>query len=99
MLEHVRQRIVLGNMAGLGQQVDDDLGVGRALEDVPVGFVLRAQQGGVDQVAVVGDRHRTQVEAAQQRLGVAQLAGAGGGIAHVTDGGLARPALRAASAA
>ena len=58
VLEHVRQRVVLLDVARLGQQVDDDLGVGRALENVPVLLVLAAEQGGVDQVAVVGDGDR-----------------------------------------
>ena len=40
VLEHVRQRVVLLKVRRLGQQVDDDFGVGRALEDVAVLFVL-----------------------------------------------------------
>ena len=48
-----------------------------------------AEQLGVDQIAVVGHRDGAHQILPQQRLGVAELAGAGGGIADVTDGRVA----------
>ena len=44
--QHVRQRVVLVHVRGLGQQVDDDFGVGRALENVAVLFVLAGGAAG-----------------------------------------------------
>jgi hypothetical protein len=85
MLEHVRERVGLGDVARLGQQVDDDLGVGRALEDVPVGLVLLPEQLGVDQVPVVRHGHLPERELPQQRLGVGQLARPGRAVADVPD--------------
>ncbi len=55
----------------------------------PCCFVFAAKQGGVDEIAVVGDRDRAQQKLPQQRLGIAQFARAGGGIADVADGGVA----------
>ena len=59
------------DMRWLGQQVNDDFRVGRALENVPVFFVFLAQQSGVDQIAVVRHRNGAQQILPQQRLGVA----------------------------
>ena len=69
--------------------MDDDFGVSRGLENMAVLFVLPAEQRGVDQVAVVGDGDRADEIFPKQRLGVAQFAGAGRGIADVADGGVA----------
>ena len=55
MTQHVRQRIRLVQILRLGQQVNDDLGVGRALEDVTLLFVLCPQDLRVDQISVVRD--------------------------------------------
>ena len=93
MLQHVRQRIVLFDVRRLGQQMHDDFGVGRALENVAVLFVFLAQKRGVDQIAVVRHRDRAHQILPQQRLGVAEFARAGGGIADMTDGRLARQVL------
>ncbi len=72
----------------LGQQGRDDLGVGGALEDVPVLDQTRPQFVGVHQVAVVGQGDERAVAGAGEGLGVAHLAGAGGGVAHVAYGQL-----------
>jgi hypothetical protein len=58
VLEHVRERVLLLDVGRLGQQVDDDLGVGRRLKDVAVFLVLVAQELRVDEVAVVGNGDR-----------------------------------------
>ena len=47
----------------------------------------------VDQVAVVGDGHRPVRGGAGDRLGVAQVGAARGGIAHVPDGAVTGQAL------
>ena len=73
MLQHVRQRIVLFHVRRLGQQVNDDFGIGRALEDMAVFLVLLAEQGGVDQIAIVRDGDRPQEILPQKRLGVAAV--------------------------
>ena len=72
----------------LGEQGRDDLGVGRALEDVPALHEAGAQFVGVDQVAVVSQGDEGAVPGAGEGLGVPHLAGAGGRVAHVPDGQL-----------
>ena len=99
MPQHVRQRVGLVHMRGLGQQVHDDFGVGRALEDVAVLFVLVAKELCVDQISVVRHGDRADRIFAQERLGVAELARAGGGIADVADGRVAGELFARACAA
>ena len=70
MVEHVVEGVLFVLVRRLGQQVDDDLGIAGGLENVPDLLVAPTQQGGVDQVAVVGDRHVPAGEAEQQGLGV-----------------------------
>jgi hypothetical protein len=55
VLENVGERVVLLDMGGLGEEVDDDLGVGGGLEDVAVLFVIPAQKLRVYKISVVGD--------------------------------------------
>src|SRR5262249_34695714 len=74
VLEHMRQRIVLLDMRRLGQQMYDDLGGGRALENVPMLLILAPQQGRVDQISVMRDGNRAHEILPQQRLGVTELA-------------------------
>ena len=52
-------------------------------------FEFVAQLGGVGQVAVVGDGDLAARAIAGERLGVAQVGRAGGGIARVADGHVA----------
>ena len=70
----------------LGKQSGDDLRVGRAREDMAATQQVLAQLVGVDQVAVVGQRDEGAVARAGEGLGVADLVGARGRIAHVPDG-------------
>ena len=76
-----------------GDQVDDHLGVAGRLEQRALLDQPPAQQHGVGQVAVVGDREPAEGEVGEQRLHVAQHAGAGGRVAGVADRGMARQPL------
>jgi hypothetical protein len=77
---------------GLGQQVNDDFGIVGGLEDRPVGLVLVAKEGRVDQVAVVGEGNRAAREFAHEGLGIGQGTRSGGRIADMADGeGIAQP--------
>ena len=67
-------------------QMDDDFGVARALEDRAASLELFAQRLGVRQVAVVGDRDRAARVVDRDRLRVFQERAAGGRVAHVADG-------------
>src|SRR5690606_38709993 len=93
VLEQMGEWIGLFGVRGLGQQLNDNLGVGGGLEDMAKLFVLAAKQAGVDQVAVVGDGDGAEAILAQQGLGIAELAAAGGGIADMADGCMARQLL------
>ena len=75
----------------LGHQVQDDFAVDRRLKNRAARFEFVAQLRGVGEVAVVrnGDLARAAIH--RQRLGVAQMRGAGRGIARVADGHLSRP--------
>ncbi len=74
MLQHVRKRIVLLRVRRFGQQVHNDFGIRRALENVPVFFVLLAEKAGVDEIPVMSHRHGAHQILPEQRLGVAQFA-------------------------
>jgi hypothetical protein len=89
MFQNVRQWIGFLCMSGFGEEVDDDFGVGGALENVAMLFVLFAEESGVDEIAVVGDGYGSDEILAEKRLGIAEFAGAGGGIADVAYGGVA----------
>jgi hypothetical protein len=84
---------VLDRALGARQQVYDDLGVRRGLEDRAALFQPRLDLQRVGQIAVVGDGDGPVDVAEDQGLGVLEVAGAGRGVAHVTDGGLAGQAL------
>ena len=71
-----------------GDQVDDDLGVGGGLEDAAAGDEVGAQREGVGEVAVVRDAEPAEGEVGEERLDVAHLGRALGGIAVVTDRGV-----------
>jgi hypothetical protein len=75
--------------------VEDDLGVGGGLEDRAIFFQAHAQLVGVDQVAVVGDGQRAARVIDRDRLRVLDHRVAGGGVAHVPDGGEAGEVLEA----
>jgi len=53
----VRKGVVLINVGGLGQQVNDNFGVSRALKNMPVLFVLPPEELGVNQITIVSHSH------------------------------------------
>ena len=82
----LQEVVALAARGRLGQEVQDDLAVHRGLEDRAFGLQLLAKLGGVGQVAVVGDGDLAAGAIHRERLGVAQVRGAGRGIARVADG-------------
>ena len=76
-----------------GDQVDDHLGVAGRLEQRARLDQPAAQQHGVGEVAVVADGEAAEGEVGEQRLDVAQHAGAGGRVAGMADRGVAGQAL------
>ena len=66
-------------------EVQDDFGIAVRLEDRSLLHQIVAQLAGVHDVAVVTERDLAVRAVDQDRLGVEQLALAGGGIAHVAD--------------
>ena len=76
------------------QQVKDDLGVSRGLEDRSLRLELDAELLGVHQVPVVGDRDLTARILEHERLGVAELGASRGGVAGVSDRARPRQALQ-----
>jgi hypothetical protein len=73
--------------------VDDRLGVGGGLKDRPLGLEALTQLDGVDQVAVVADRHRAADIVDRDRLSVPLGRVTRGRVAHVADSGEARQVL------
>ena len=80
-------------LAAPGDQVDDHLGVGGGVEKGAILNELPAQAERVGEVAVVGDGEPAEGEVGEERLDVAQPGSTGGGVAGVTDGGVAGQAL------
>lgn len=74
-----------------GDDIADDLAVVGRVEDRAVHFELAAQVGGVDEVAVVGERHRALAVAHDERLGVDDAAVARRRIAAVAHRHIALP--------
>ena len=75
---------------GVGQQLGDDLCVGRGGESaVPLVLKLVPQLESVDYIAVVGHGQLTVLTINQKRLGIAEFAAAAGGVSGVTDGHVA----------
>ena len=70
----------------MGDELDDDLGVGGGLEVSAVALQAGAQVAEVDQVAVVGDGDEALGGVDADGLGVEQRRVAGGGVAGVADG-------------
>ena len=81
----------VGDVLGLmrGQQRGDDLRVRRRAEADPPLAQLAVQLDGVDEVAVVAERHLAPVRAVDG-LGVVPAVGARRRVAHVADGHVAR---------
>ena len=78
--------LVAARLRRLGEQVDDDLGIHRRLEDGALGLQLVAQGGGVGEVAVVADGDLALGAIDGQRLGVGQVRRPGRRVARVADG-------------
>ena len=68
MIQYMPQRIRLGLVIGLGQEVYDHLRVAGRLEDVSDFLIRPPQQSRVDQVSIMGDRNLSAGERKQQRL-------------------------------
>ncbi len=73
----------------LREHHDDDLAVHRRLKNQAAAFEFVAQRGGVGQVAVVRDGDLAARAIHRERLGVAEIGRAGGGITRVADGAVA----------
>ena len=73
----------------VGDELDDDLGVGGGLEVCAVAFEACAHIAEVDQVAVVGDGDEALGGIDADGLGVEKGGVAGGGVAGVADGHVA----------
>ncbi len=85
-------RVEVALLAG-GDEVQQRLGVGGRREDRAL-LLQRALHGhGVGEVAVVGDGEAALGEFGEERLDVAQAGAAGGGVARVADGAVARQAV------
>ena len=76
------------------QGESDQFGIGGGGEFTGQVIQGGTQLRGIDQIAVVGQGERAQAGHQQHGLGIADLAAAGGGIAVVADGQLARHALQ-----
>ena len=78
--------IVVAVQGGLSHEIENDLAIDGRLEHGAFGLQLVAQLRCVGQVAVMGDSDLAPNAIAGQGLGVAQMGGAGRGIARVPDG-------------
>ena len=83
---------------GLGQQVEDDFAIDRGLKNRALGLEFLAELGGIDEVAIVADGELAAGGADHKRLGVFDVAGTGGRIAHVADGARAGETFQIAGA-
>ena len=70
----------------LGDQMQDDLGIGGRLHERAFTHQMAAQGEAVGQVAVVSHGKAAAVELCEQRLHVAQNCLAGGGVTHMPHG-------------
>ena len=90
LVQRVDDAILDPLLPGAGDQMDDDLGVHRGLEDGAGDLELPLEFVGVHEVAVVGDRDGAGFEVDHQRLGVLQLRAARRGVPDVADRRVAR---------
>ena len=72
--------------AGVGDELDDDLGVGSGLKVSAIAFEAGTDVAEVDEVAVVGDGDEALGGVDADGLGVEESRVAGGGVAGVADG-------------
>jgi len=87
LLQRVGQLIKTPLALRRRNEMDDDLGVPRGLEDRAAPVERPAELHRVRQIAVVGDREPARGELGEQRLDVAQRGLACGRIADMADGG------------
>ena len=93
--ERVGDPVLDGHLFARRDEVDEDLGVGVALEDGPARLELGAELFLVREVAVVADGQRAARVVDGDRLGVLDVRAAGGRVAHVPDGDATRQLARA----
>ena len=88
---HAVESPVLPGLPGcIGEKVGYKLGIGGSREGaVPPLLDMPLDLGGVDDVAVVGQRHPSVLAVYNDGLGVGKATAAGGGVARVPDGQLA----------
>ncbi len=89
LAEGVGDAVDEGALGGVGDELDDDLGVGGGLEDGAVALESLAGGAKVDEVAVVGDGDEAAGALDGDGLGVEEGGVAGGGVAGVADGEVA----------
>ena len=87
--ERLHQRVLDAVERRLREHHDDDFAVHGRLENQPVIFQFVAELRGVGQIAVVGDGDLAARAIHRERLGVAEIGRAGGGITRVADGHVA----------
>ncbi len=85
LAQRIDQAVDHAGASGGRDEMDDDLGVGRRLEQGAALHQSATQPAGVRQVAVVGEREAAELQVGEQRLDVAQHGLAGGGVAVVAD--------------
>ena len=85
LAERIGQAVERGGVGRGRDEVDDDFGVTRRLEDRAAADERGAQAHRVRQIAVVRDRKAAVGEFGEQRLDVADRGLAGGRITHVAD--------------
>ena len=95
LLKRVDHPVEQGIRAGMSDQMDDHLAVGGGLEDRAVGLKFVPDHLRVDQIPVVGQGQIAEGKVDHDRLGVLEIAGAGGRIAVVPDCRTAREPLQA----
>ena len=89
MAESLHQRVFDAADGWLREHHDDDFAVHGGLKNQPAAFQRVAELGGVRQIAIVGDGDLAAHAIHRERLRVADVRRAGGGIARVADGHVA----------
>ena len=88
--ERISDAVLNGPLRADRHEVHDDFGIAGALEDRPPELELFPQGRRVGKVAIVGNGDGAPRVVDGYRLRVLQERGAGSGVAHVADGGIAR---------
>lgn len=93
LLKRVNEMVAAAIKIRLGHQVQNDFAIDGGAENGTAGFEFFAELGGVGEIAVVGDGDLAARAIHGERLGVAQMGRAGGGITGVADGHAADEAV------